>query len=79
MKVIPAGRIKYIHVNQHMIRANAKDKGNRKVITVKCGKDNFYGNDVQVEDGQFIYQAHKPILSCGARLVFKTKGEVKVL
>lgn len=78
MKVIPAGKIKYVHVNQHVIRANATNKTSDPAITVKCGKENFYGISVQVDGGEFIYQPHKPILSCGARLVFKTKGQVTV-
>lgn len=76
---LPAGKIKYIHVNQHVIKSNTKNKESNPVITVKYGKENYYGNSIEVESGEFIYQAEKPILSCGARLVFKTKGKVRIL
>ena len=36
----------FIHVNQHVIRANMKHKKNDPVITVKSGKENTYCHDV---------------------------------
>ena len=32
----------FIHVNQHVIRANKKHNKNDPVITVKSGRDNTY-------------------------------------
>jgi hypothetical protein len=78
MVTLPAGKIKYIHVNQHVIKSNTKNKVSEPVITVKCGKENHYGNSIQVEKGEFIYNSEKPILSCGARLVFKTRDKVVI-
>ena len=39
---------KYIHVNQHKIRANKKNGTNDPVITVKEGRKNTYGNQVEM-------------------------------
>ena len=40
--------VKYIHVNQHRIRANKKNGTNEPVITVKEGKTNTYGHEVSI-------------------------------
>ena len=37
---------KYIHVNQHRIRANKKNGTNDPVITIKEGRKNTYCNSV---------------------------------
>ena len=61
-----------IHVNQHRIRANAKNNTSEPVLTVKTYKTNEYASEVLIlgKDGQeaarIIYRPHKP-LSCGAR------------
>jgi hypothetical protein len=60
-KVLGKGRVKYIHVNQLAIRQNIKNKNKIPVISVKCGKQNYYGNLIEVSGtGNFIYQADKP-------------------
>ena len=38
----------FIHVNQHVIRANMKHKKNDPVITVKSGKENTYCHEVEI-------------------------------
>ena len=40
---------KKIHINQHVIKANAKHNINEPVITVKTYKDNSYGHEVYVD------------------------------
>lgn len=74
------GTVKYIHVNQHKIKANLKHGTNEPVITVKEGKKNTYGHSVKIHgESEVIYGgSDKPILSCGARVVIKTKAEVTV-
>tara|TARA_R100001460_G_scaffold61546_1_gene101621 strand:+ start:29 stop:256 length:228 start_codon:yes stop_codon:yes gene_type:complete len=69
---------KYIHVNQHKIRANKKNGTNDPVITVKEGRKNTYGNQVEILGSSKIYYGgnDKPILSCGARVVIETEAEV---
>ncbi len=73
---------KIIHVNQHKIKANRKDDGNRPVLTCKTYQENQYGHECiiradGVELGRFIYRPDKP-LSCGAHVWFETEHEVEV-
>ena len=71
----------FIHVNQHVIRANMKHKKNDPVITVKSGKENTYCHEVEIlGNSKVIYGGNnKPLLSCGARVVIETESEVKVV
>ena len=71
----------YIHVNQHKIRANKKHGTNEHVITVKRGKENTYCHEVKVlGPSTVVYGGNdKPLLSCGARVVIMTEGEVEVV
>jgi hypothetical protein len=80
METIPKRLLKYIHVNQHKIRSNLKNNVNEPVITIKHGKKNVYAKKVLIKDDCVeILQSNtdKPILSCGARVVIKTYGEVQ--
>ena len=71
----------YIHVNQHKIRANKKHGTYEPVITVKRGKENTYCHEVKVlGPSTVVYGGNdKPLLSCGARVVIMTEGEVEVV
>ena len=70
--------LKRIHVNQHEIRANRKDGGNRPVLTVKTYKSNTYGHTVTIDGpSQVVYSPQKP-LSCGAQVWIETNSEVTV-
>lgn len=79
-----AGKLKRIHVNQHVIKANAKHGKNDPVLTVKEGKLNTYGHRVEILDkngcvaATVVYQPNDP-LSCGARVWISTRNEVRVL
>jgi hypothetical protein len=79
-----AGGKTIIHVNQHHIKANAKNGTRKAVLSVKRGKSNTYGNQVVIRgaDGQeaarVVYSPDKP-LSCGARVWIETKGKVTPL
>ena len=70
--------LKRIHVNMHKIRANKKHGTNEPVITVKEGRKNTYGHEVEIlGPSRVIYGGNdKPILPCGARVVIETKSEV---
>jgi hypothetical protein len=72
---------KYIHVNQHVIRANKKNNTNDPVITIKQGKSNIYCHEVNIlGPSRVIYGGNeKPLLSCGARVVIETEAEVEVV
>jgi hypothetical protein len=70
--------IKRIHVNQHHIRANGKDGGDRPVITVKNYKENIKCNEVEIlGSSKVVYSPNKP-LSCGAKVWIETEAEVKI-
>ena len=71
----------YIHVNQHKIRANKKYGTNEPVITVKKGKTNTYCHEVKIlGSSTVVYGGNdKPLLSCGARVVIMTEGDVEIL
>ena len=74
---------KYIHVNQHNIRRNAKQGTKDPVITCKTYKSNQYSNRVDILDSRgvvvasVVYKPEKP-LSCGAKVWIETSNEVKV-
>ena len=71
---------KYIHVNQHRIRANKKNGTDDPVITIKEGRKNTYCNSVEILGASTIRYGgnDKPILSCGARVVIETESEVRI-
>lgn len=76
--ILPQGTIKRIHVNQHHIKANAKDTENRPVFTVKNRGETFTGHCVHIDgEALMIYSPHKP-LSCGAKVWAETTAEVSI-
>lgn len=72
-----------LHVNQHAIKANQKDRGSRPVLTVKTSKENRKGNTAVIlhpdgtEVARLVYRPDKP-LSCGARVWIETDLDVVV-
>ena len=71
---------KYIHVNQHKIRANKKYGTDDPVITIKEGRKNTYCTSVEILGPSKVYYGgnEKPILPCGARVVIETESELVV-
>ena len=70
---------KIIHINQHIIKSNAKTGQRDPVITVKTYKDNTYGHEVYVDGPcKIVYSPDKP-LSCGAKVWIETQDEVRVI
>ena len=68
-----------IHVNQHVIKANAKNGEQEPVLTVKTYKSNVYANSVQINGpSRIVYSPDKP-LSCGAKVWIETTSDVEVL
>lgn len=68
-----------VHVNQHNIRANAKDKTTLPVLTVKTYKSNDYAHEVKIHGpSEVVYSPDKP-LSCGARVWIQTQSEVEII
>jgi hypothetical protein len=69
---------KYIHINQHVIKRNAKTGEREPVITVKTYKNNIYGHEVYVDGPcKIVYSPDKP-LSCGAKVWIETQDKVRV-
>ena len=65
-----------IHVNQHIIKRNAKTGEREPVLTCKTSKSNTYGHEVIIKgDSKVIYSPDKP-LSCGARVWIETESDV---
>jgi len=68
-----------VHVNQHVIKSNRKNKVEEPVLTVKTYKDNRYAHEVEIlGPSKIVYSPDKP-LSCGAHVWIETEGEVVVL
>ena len=85
---------KYIHVNQHKIRANLKMQMDNKedslwfregavepVITIKEGRKNTYCHEVEIlGPSKVVYGENgEKILGCGARVVVETDSDYKVI
>ena len=68
-----------IHVNQHIIKSNRKNKVEEPVLTVKTYKSNTYAHEVNIEgNSKVVYSPDKP-LSCGAHVWIETQSEVEVV
>lgn len=68
-----------IHVNQHVIKDNAKTGSNNPVLTVKTYKSNTYAHEVRIlGESKIVYSPDKP-LSCGAKVWIETQSEVEVV
>ena len=69
---------KRIHINQHVIRANAKNGTNDPAITVKTYKKNTYAHRVDIGGAStVVYSPDKP-LNCGARVWVETDDTVMI-
>ena len=67
-----------IHVNQHVIRANAQTGADEPVLTVKTYKSNDYAHEVEISGpSRIVYSPDKP-LSCGAKVWIETEAEVTI-
>lgn len=67
---------KIIHVNQHVIRRNAKTGAREPVLSVKTYNNNEYAHEVVVHGPCRIrYSPDKP-LPCGARVWIETDAAV---
>ena len=68
--------LKRIHINKHIIRANAKHNKNDPPITVKTYKENVKCFDVVIRgDSVVVYRPDSP-MSCGARVWIETTSPV---
>jgi hypothetical protein len=73
---IPAGTVKRIHVNQHVVRRNAKTGSVDPPISVKLGRRVIPCQSVEIAGpSTVIYSPAKP-LACGARIWIETRAEL---
>ena len=67
---------KRIHVNQHIMRNNARNNKNEPVITVKTINTNHYKYAAEIDGlSRVVYSPDKP-LSCGAMVWIETDAPV---
>jgi hypothetical protein len=70
-------RKKRIHINQHVIRKNTKEGTADPPITIKCGRENHYCAEAEIQGhSRLVYSPYKPLMGCGARLVLETSAAV---
>lgn len=75
---MPAGTIKRIHVNQHVIRRNKTTGERNNVITVQWRNRSYPAQQVAIQgESEAVYSPDKP-LSCGAHVWVETRAPVKV-
>jgi len=73
-----------IHVNQHVIRKNAKKGATEPVLTVKTYKTNRYSHEAVIKSdngkelARIVYRPDSP-LSCGARVWIETQHDVEII
>jgi hypothetical protein len=68
--------IKRIHVNQHLIRRNAKFNEDAPPLTVKTSRGNYRAHAVDIDGpAKVVYRPSSP-LSCGARVWIETLAPV---
>ena len=76
--ILPEGKLKRIHINQHVIRANSKNEDRKPPITVKTSDGNHKGWAVDIHGVTSVtYQPDKP-LNCGAKVWIETRSAVTI-
>lgn len=79
--ILPEGKLKRIHINQHVIRANAKTprhEGWKPPVTVKTSDANHKGWSVDIHGvSSVVYRPNKP-LNCGAKVWMETTSAVTI-
>ena len=75
-------KLKFIHVNQHIIKSNLKHDQNDPVFTIKVGRSGKAIRAFSVSTERqclFNYGGNeKPLLPCGARVVASTYGAITI-
>ena len=75
-------KLKFIHVNQHIIKSNLKHGKNEPVFTIKVGRSGKAIRSFSVSTERqclFSYGGNeKPLLPCGARVVASTYGSLVI-
>ena len=75
-------KLKFIHVNQHIIKSNLKHGKNEPVFTIKVGRSGKAIRAYSVStERQCVFSyggIEKPLLPCGARGVASTYGSLTI-
>jgi len=75
-------KLKFIHVNQHIIKSNLKHGKNEPVFTIKVGRSGKAIKAYSVSTDRFCLFSYggngKPLLPCGARVVASTYGSLVI-
>ena len=77
--IMPAGTLKRIHVNQHIIKHNIKNKLDAPTCTVQWKGKSYVGRDIVIRGESQVKQRMQTPLSCGARIWVETTAEVEIL
>ena len=77
--IMPAGTLKRVHVNQHIIRYNLKQKLDEPACTVQWKGKSYVSRDVVIRGDSQVKQRMQTPLSCGARIWIETHAEVELL
>ncbi len=74
--------MKFVSINAHTIRANAKngtDDPPIRIARTKSDSKPTYAREIEIiGPAKLVYEADKPLIRCGARMVLVAK-DVKVL
>ena len=74
--ILPKAKLKRIHINQHVIRANSKNEERKPPITVKTSDANHKGWTVDIHGvSSVIYRPDRP-LNCGAKVWVETTDAI---
>ena len=77
--VMPAGTIKRVHVDQHIIRANKSKGTENPVITVQWRGRSFKVASINIAGpSTVVYSPHKA-LSCGAHVWVETLAQIDAI
>lgn len=72
------GRVKRVHINQHIIKSNKKTGRSQPAITVQTSKGSLRAQDLEASGPWSLqYSPDKP-LSCGATVWIETTAALKL-
>ena len=69
---------KIVHINRHLIAANAKDGGNRPIVSVKHKNTTRYAREV-IFHGPAKLRYDGSMLACGARTWIETTSDITLV
>jgi len=75
-RVFPAGTIKRIHVNQHIIRSNKKTGAKEAVTTIQWRNKSYRCGTVEIRGPSKVFYSPDKPLSCGAHVWVETTALV---